>query len=206
MLRKIEVEQGSLEWHLLRQGIVTGTTLKSAIGSAKVQETLMHKLIAEKMTEPQIDDINSASVVRGREVEPLARKAVIEETGIAFIETGMLVNDELPGFGVSPDAIYERDGLIVGGLEIKCPDSKKHIEYLRGGCLPKEYAEQVMAPFILSDQIEFWYFASFDDRNYERPLFITKVERKHFKGIADARAKLAAFIESVNTEHEALTF
>lgn len=206
MLRKVEVEQGSLEWHLERQGIVTGTTLKSALGSAKVQETLMHKLIAEMMTEPQIDDINSPAVIRGREIEPIARQAVIRETGMAFVETGMLKSDDLPGFGVSPDAIYEQDGLIIGGLEIKCPDSKKHIEYLRGDCLPKDYCEQVMAPFVLSDQIQFWYFASFDDRNYERPLMLTRVDAADFPDIEASRTKLRAFINRVHEEHEALTF
>ena len=56
---KLDVEQGSYEWHKLRQGCVTGTTLKSALGTPKVQETLLNKLVAERMTEPQIDEINS---------------------------------------------------------------------------------------------------------------------------------------------------
>jgi len=206
MLRKIDVEQGSLDWHILRQGRVTGTTLKSAIGSPKVQETLMHKLIAEMMTEPQIDDINSAAVTRGREIEPLARAAVIAETGIPFTETGMLVCDELPGFGVSPDAIFEDSGLIRGGLEIKCPDSKKHVEYLRAGVLPSEYDQQVMAPFILSDDITHWYFASYDDRNYQLPLFLIRIERDQFPDIEKHREKLRAFIRRVHETHEELTF
>jgi hypothetical protein len=206
-MRKIDVEQGSLEWHRLRQGKVTGTTLKSAIGSPKVQETLMYKIIAELMTEPQISDINSASVARGRELEPIARKAVEAKSGINFIETGMLISDDIEGFGMSPDGIFEdKDGKIIGGLEIKCPDSKTHIKYCIDGGLPKEYDDQVKAPFLMSDDIQWWYFASFDDRNYELPLFLIRISRDQWEGIERDREKLKAFISSVSVKHAQITF
>lgn len=205
-VHKLDVEQGSLEWHRLRQGKVTGTTLKSALGTPKVQQTLMYKMLAELMTEPKIDDINSPAIVRGRELEPVARKAIIAKTGLEFVETGMLVCDEIRGFGLSPDAIFEKDGKIVGGLEIKCPDSKKHIEYYCEGDLPKEYTDQVKGPFLLSDDIEWWLFASFDDRNYELPLFITKITRDQFPSLPAERLKLQEFIDRVHARHAEITF
>lgn len=199
-MRKIDIEQGTYEWHLLRQGCVTGTTLSSAIGSPKVQETLLYKLVAERMTEPQIDDINSKAVERGSQLEPLARKAVIAETGINFTETGVLESEEVPWFRISPDAIYETGGKIVGGLEIKCPDSKKHIEYVIKGGIPKEYRDQVRAPFLMSEDIEWWYFASFDDRNYQKPLFLHKAYRHDFD-LSHEREKLKAFLARVHEAH-----
>lgn len=205
-MRVIDVEQGVYDWHVERQGKVTGTTLSSALGTPKVQETLLYKLIAERMTEPQITDINSAAVTRGKEIEPLARKAASAHLGIDFEETGMLVSDDIPGFGLSPDGIVISGNKVVGGIEIKCPDSKKHIEYLIKGELPKEYADQVKAPFILSDDIEFWYFVSFDDRNYECPIFVLKLTRDDFPTIASDRKKLMAFLASVESAHSALTF
>ena len=205
-MKIINVEQGSHDWHLLRQSKVTGTRLKSALGSPSVQATLLHELVAERMTEVQIDDFNSAAVDRGIAMEPIARRAVIAETGINFVETGMLLSDYIDGFGLSPDAVYFEDGVVVGGLEIKCPGSKKHVEYLCDNTLPKEYCHQVKAPFILDDSVQWWYFASFDDRNYERPLFITKATREDFADIDADRAKLCKFLESVNTAHLALTF
>lgn len=205
-MRKIDIEQGSYEWHCERQGKVTGTTLKSALGTPKVQATLMYKLIAERMTEPQIDDLNTTAIARGREIEPIARNAIIRKTGIDFIETGMLANDDIPGFALSPDAIFEEAGEVVGGLEIKCPDSKKHIEYIANNVLPKEYVDQVKAPFLLSDKIQWWYFASFDDRNYELPIFLLKITRDYFKEIPSERTKLKTFIKRVNDTHADLTF
>lgn len=203
---KHDVEQGSFEWHKLRQGKVTGTTLKSALGTPRVQETLMYRLISERMTEPQIDDINVKSIQRGKEIEPVARRAVIEETGLNFVETGLLVSEWATDFALSPDAIYEEGGKVVGGLEIKCPDSKKHVEYLINGGLPKEYAEQVMAPFILDDTIQWWYFASFDDRNYEAPLFLLKVTRADFDNLEADREKLVEFLVMVHMKHMEITF
>ena len=205
-MHKVEVEQGSYEWHCLRQGLVTGTTLKSALGSPKVQETLMYKMIAERMTEPQIEEFNSAAVDRGVDMEPIARRAVSQATGCLFNETGMLFSDGIPGFGFSPDGICEDGGEIIGGVEIKCPGSKKHIEYIIQGVLPKEYADQVKAPFLLSDKIQWWYFASFDDRNYERPLFILKVTRDQFSAMDADRVKLREFMARVDGEHAALCF
>ncbi len=205
-MRKVDIEQGSFEWHCLRQGKVTGTTLKSALGTPKVQHTLACRLVAERMTEPKIDDINVESISHGRELEPIGRKAVIEETGLQFSETGMLLSDELEHFGFSPDGIYEENGVVVGGLEIKCPNSKKHVEYLLEGGVPKEYIDQVKSPFVLSDEVQWWIFASFDDRSYERPLFIHKAVRADFPEIEADREKLAKFLDLVNEHHETLTF
>ena len=67
----------------------------------------MYKLIAERMTELQIDEINTTSIARGREIEPLARNAVIKKTGINFIETGMLVDGGLTGFAISPELMQD---------------------------------------------------------------------------------------------------
>ena len=203
----VDIEQGTYEWHCLRQGKVTGTRLKSALGTIKVQDTLMYQLIAERMTEPQIDDIASKAMVRGTELEPIARKAVIDHTGLDFIETGMLISDDIEGFGLSPDAIFMEDGLVVGGLEIKCPGSNKHLEYICANAVPKEYVDQVKAPFLLDDSIAWWIFASFDDRNYERPLFTKIVYRADIESaIEQDRKTLAKFLVRVDETHTRLTF
>jgi len=205
-MHKIDVDQGSFEWHQLRHGNVTGTSLKSAIGSPAVQKTLLNKIVSERMTEVQINDASSSAMDRGNELEPVARRAVIKKTGLKFIETGLLVSENVDGFKISPDGIFEKDGKIIGGLEIKCPGSGKHVEYLIQGGVPKEYMTQVAAPFIMSDDIQWWYFASFDDRNYERPLFIYKVEASSIPDIQQSREKLSEFLSRVETQHSALTF
>ena len=111
-------------------------------------------------------------------------------------------------FAISPDAVSRNDkAKIIGGLETKSPDSKKHVEYLLKDEIPKEYFFQVIAPFVVSDDIEFWYFASYDDRNYSRPLFLKKVLRQDVeKQIQEARIKLKAFLDNVSEMHQGLIF
>lgn len=199
-------EQGSYEWHLLRQGKVTGTSLKSALGSPKVQDTLMYKLIAERMTEAKIDDLNSEAVQHGKDYESMAIKAVSKEKGIEFSEVGMLLDGELEHYGVSPDGCVFVDGVLVGGVEVKCPNSKKHIEYLIKDEIPKEYEYQVKAPFLLCPTLKFWVFASFDDRNYETPLFTKTFNRDQYLELDGDRKELSVFLDRVNEQHMALTF
>lgn len=199
-------EQGSYEWHLLRQGKVTGTSLKSALGSPKVQDTLMYKLIAERMTEAKIDELNSEAVQHGKDYERMAIKAVSNATNKEFEDVGMLIDSSFEHYGVSPDGCYFKDGVLVGGVEVKCPNSKKHIEYLIVDEIPKEYFPQVKAPFLLCPTLEFWTFASFDDRNYERPLFQKTFTRQEYTELNSDRAELETFLNRVHQQHMDLTF
>ena len=203
---KLDIEQKSFEWLKARAGNVTGTSLSSALGTPAVQKTLMYSLIADRMTEVQMSDLSTPAIDRGNELEPFAIRATQDETGIQFTETGLLLNDAYPRFSISPDGIVEEDGVIVGGIETKCPNSKKHVEYLMKNEIPKEYLHQVKAPFIMSDDVKYWVFASFDDRNYERPLFVKTVTRDDFDDIDECREKLLKFLDEVNEGHMDLTF
>ena len=203
---KLDIEQKSFEWLKARAGNVTGTSLSSALGTPAVQKTLMYSLIADRMTEVQMSDLSTPAIDRGNELEPFAIRATQDETGIQFIETGLLLDDKYLRFSISPDGIVEEDGVIVGGIETKCPNSKKHVEYLMKNEIPKEYLHQVKAPFIMSDDVKYWVFASFDDRNYERPLFVKTVTRDDFDDIDECRAKLLKFLDVVNEGHMDLTF
>ena len=218
---ELDVEQGSLQWHHERAGRVTGTSLQSSLGAKyskakakwtlgdkKVQTTLSYELIAERMTEVQIVELNTFAVERGRELEPFAIKEAGKKNKIDYEECGMLISDFTQEFGFSPDAIYRNtNGLIVGGLETKCPSSKKHIEYFINNEVPSEYYWQVLSPFICSDDILWWDFASYDDRNYECPLFCIRVNRADVEEhVKEAREILKSFLLEVNEKHERLVF
>jgi len=218
---ELEIEQGSLEWHHERAGRVTGTSLQSAIGAKyskakkvwtigdkKVQETLSYSLISERMTEVQIVELNTPAVERGRELEPFAIKAVSKLKNIDYQECGMLISEDNQEFGFSPDAVFkDSKGVIVGGLETKCPASKKHIEYLIKNEIPPEYYWQVLSPFICSEEVLWWDFASYDDRNYECPLFCIRVSRSDVEEhIEKATQALNEYLKQVNQTHEKLVF
>lgn len=217
---ELEIEQGSIEWHHERAGRVTGTRLQSALGAKfalrtskwslgdeKIQTTLMYGLIAERMTEVQIIELNTAAVERGREQEPFAIIAAAKHSGEDYQPCGMLISEEYQEFGFSPDAVTKENGIVIGGLETKCPSSKKHIEYLMLNEVPKEYFWQVMSPFICGDSVQWWDFASYDDRNYECPLFYIRVLRSDVEEyISVAKAVLSQYLLKVRGKHEDLVF
>jgi len=199
---ELNMEQGSIAWHKARTGIVTSTKLKSAVGTPAVQKTLFYELIADRIAEKVFADYSNDSMAHGNETEDLARATASKTLGLDFEEKGMLISTIVDDFGISPDGVYRRDGKIVGGIEIKCPNSKKHVEYIINKQVPKEYYHQTRSPFVLSDDIEFWYFMSFDYRNYNHPEFYIKIMRDDVqKEVMEMRVKLAAFNKMVKVKH-----
>lgn len=219
-MRKLNVDQGSPEWFEARFGKVTGTRLQSAVGAkwdarkdcwkygdVKVQNTLMYELLAERMSANEIVDIKNAAMERGNELEPFAVAAASKYQDLEFTACGMLVSDELEHFAISPDAILEIDGSVVGGLETKCPSGKKHIEYVITDGIPREYFFQVIAAFVMSDDVKFWDFASYDDRNYERELFIIRVNREDVaEDVEQCRKHLVEFLVRTEEAHAGISF
>ena len=219
-MHKINVEQGTVEWHEQRFGCVTGTRIQNAVGAkwdarkkewklgdAKIQATLMFELLAERMSQNEIDDFTSKAMERGNELEPIAVKAASDVNDINYQTCGMLGCDWSEHFKFSPDAIYEEDNQIIGGLETKCPSGKKHVEYTLNDEVPREYFWQVIGPMILDDCVQWWDFCSYDDRNYERPVFTIRTERSDYKELIEqAREEIKRFLELVDETHIGMTF
>ena len=181
---------------------------KWSLGDVKVQTTLMYKIIAQRMTEVQIVELNTFAVERGRELEPFAIKAAANKSGENYQECGMLISGYSKEFGFSPDSVVKNsDGVIVGGLETKCPSSEKHMEYIIKNRVPPEYYWQVLSAFVCSDDVMWWDFASFDDRNYELPLFYLRVNREDVADhVSQARVIVNEYLSMVNKTHENLVF
>jgi hypothetical protein len=76
-------------------------------------------------------------------------------------------------FGCSPDGLVGEDGLI----EIKCPNTTTHIEYLQEGKPPSKYIPQMMAQMACTGR-KWCDFASFDPRMPEElQLFVVRLNR-----------------------------
>jgi len=206
---ELKLEQGSLEWHKARQGRVTGTSLGSAVSKKPaVQKTLLKHLVAQRMTEAKFSDYVSDAMQRGIDLEPKAVEAGSVFMKKKFIKCGFLISDEFEQFGFSPDGVYKNaKGVIVGGIETKCPNSETHLEYIIDDVVPKKYLWQVYTPFVLDDSVKWWLFASYDDRVYSRPTFFKLVKRAEIvEEIAEAREKLRTFLEDVRAKHLELSF
>lgn len=196
------VQQGSMEWHQLRCGMVTGSRLARVFKSEYL--SLIDELIAEQLTEMWEDEgYVSDAMQRGVDLEPVALEAYEKHTGWQVIGDGFIQCDKFPLLGYSPDG---RIG-VKGNVEVKCPTSKKHIQYLRQQQLPNDYKWQVLGAFIINPDLQWSDFVSFDPRVTQRPLFIHRTEREDvLTELNTAVDQLEKFFEKLNYHKQLIVF
>lgn len=169
-----DVVQGTPEWMMLRLGKVTGSVLDDVFKATHLG--LIDRLIAEQLTEmPSDDGYVSMDMQRGLDTEPLALERYEEMMGVELLRGGFCQCEMFPLLGYSPDG---RVG-DVGGVEVKCPKSKTHIQYLRQNQLPNDYKWQVLGAFIINPDMEWNDFMSFDPRVSQKPVFIHRTYREN---------------------------
>lgn len=211
-MKTIDVVQGEDIWHFERWGSATGTRFQNAVGAKyskakgwtvgnkEIQETLMLELISENRSKMEVDDFQSAEMMRGTALEPLSVKATSEKFKIHLEVVGMLQSDLHKMFKFSPDAVYfNKDKVITGGFETKSKSGKKHIEYMLANELPKEHFWQCLCPMVMSKHVKWWIFAHFDDRDMIDPLFTTTLKRAdHEELIAQCEVLIVDFLNELD--------
>lgn len=170
-------EQRTEQWLLDRLGHVTASKADCVLAgkeTAKRQGYII-QLVTERLTGQVQDSFTNSAMAWGTEQEPVAR-AVYQSTlaGDLFVEeTGFVKHPTIEWLGASPD------GLVGAGLvEIKCPNSTTHVEYLMDGKVPAKYKPQMMVQ-MLCTQRKWCDFVSFDPRLPEDlQLFVVRFEPK----------------------------
>jgi len=190
-----DVEQGSVEWFDLRIAKVTGTSLKNVFGSDNL--SLIDRLIAESETKESSEDdmYVSDDMQRGIDLEPVARREYERYTKAKVTQVGFLQHDGLfPWFGLSSDGLVYKKNKLVGAVEIKCPTTKVHVKRIRQNQLPNDYKHQAKAHFIVSDEIQWVDFISYDPRFLKKPLFIHRTNRADIaEEIEEMKLKMTEF-------------
>ena len=128
----IDCQQGSPEWHQARLGIPTASQFHRLITpkTRKPSEQAhgyMLELIAERLIGEPLSSFSTGLMDRGNEVEDRAIAYYQFQRDCAVTRVGFLLHDDGLA-GCSPDGLIGKDG----GLEIKCPGPKKHVENLLG--------------------------------------------------------------------------
>ena len=168
------VEQRSKEWFEMRLGVITGSRCGNVFKSNNLP--FLDELLAERLSGEIVESPTSKAMMHGIMMEPVALDAYRMATGNDAREIGFCIHDTMPYLAISPDAlVYENDEPI-GGVEIKCPSTKNHIAYMRGGKVPSIYVSQVMHYFIVIDSLQWVDFVSFDPR-ISKSLFKFRVHR-----------------------------
>lgn len=172
------IEQGSTEWFAQRLGKVTASRVSDVMartksGPAASRKNYMMELLCQRLTGNREEGFTSAAMLRGIELEPLARSAYEIRTGNDVREAEFILHPEFPDIGASPDGFVSEDGL----LEIKCPNTAQHVACLRSGEPDGKYWWQMQCQMYCTERL--WCdFVSFDDRLPEElQIFIARVER-----------------------------
>ena len=156
--------QGSEEWHAARLGRVTASRVSDVMAKTKTgysasRTNYMIELLCQRLTGKREEGFTSAAMQRGTELESSARSVYEAENGVIVIECGLVQHSTIAMFAASPDGIIGSDGL----LEIKCPNTSTHIDFLRTGKPDGKYQLQMLAQMACTGR-KWCDFVSFDDR------------------------------------------
>lgn len=198
-MKVVDLPQGSAEWLKARAGLVTASRMcdllaKIKVGEAAARRDYRTQIVAEILTgQPQEDRYVSADMLWGIDQEPIGKSAYEVAARVLVSEVGLVLHPRIERAGASPDGLIGADGV----LELKCPKTATHLQYLMDGVLPKDYEPQVMWQLACTGR-KWADFVSFDPRLPENlQLFRVRVPRDD-KRIAALEAEVEKFLLDVD--------
>lgn len=189
-----DLEQGSDAWLAARRGIITASVVGQLITPQTIRpasndksRALHAQLAAERITGQSEHVFVNDDMMRGNLHEPFARDAYAQHHRVTVEQVGFMVLDDF-GFrlGASPDGLVGVDG----GLEIKCPRAKTHIQTILADEVPVYNMAQVQATLVVSGR-SWWDFVSFSSG---LPLYTKRV-------YPDPKWRDAIITAATNAEH-----
>jgi len=171
----INLEQGSLEWKKAKLGYVSASSIADVMAKGKgiSRHKYMVKLVAERLTGEVTESYTNDAMQHGIDTEELAKIAFQNATQTLTEKTGFWKHPEIEWLGVSPDALIGDDTVV----EVKCPNTTTHIDYIFEDRCPVEYYKQIQCQLWVTGRAKA-YFVSFDNRLPEKnQLFIKEVSR-----------------------------
>jgi putative phage-type endonuclease len=171
------MEQRTDDWFAARLGKVTASRVADVIAKTKTgygagRANYMADLVVERLTGQKASSFSNAAMEWGTEQEPNAKAAYAAKTGILVEEVGFIDHPTVAMSGASPDGFAE-EGLV----EIKCPNTATHLEYIFDGKPPQKYVTQMQWQMACAGK-PWCDFASFDPRLPERlQLLVVRVPR-----------------------------
>lgn len=198
------MEQRSKEWFDARLGRVTASMIsdvmaKTKSGYSASRENYMSEKICEILTGRHIESYTSKEMQWGTDTEPLAIEEYENRTFSIVEKAGFIVHPEIEKSGASPDGLIGENGLI----EVKCPNTSTHINFLLDKKIPSKY--QLQMQFQLTCTHRDWCdFVSFDPRlPDDMKILIIRVFRDE-KKIQEIEFEVKKFLDEMHKKIENL--
>ena len=201
---------GTDEWKDARRGRVTASRFgdvmteprsKAAKESGQMSDTArgyLMEILASTITGEDRVGGKSAAMERGvdKESDAIDAYSAAKFTDVAQGRL-LLRTDGL--IAATPDGFVEEDEDGPGLIEVKCPESKRHLETWLSRELPSDYLEQVQGQMWVAGR-SWCDFVSYDDR-FPVPMrmVIIRVHRDE-EYLASLEAKVTAFAQEVSAK------
>lgn len=204
-MKIIDFPQGSAEWLASRSGKVTASRIADVMAKGKgtaeaaARRDYRAQIVAEILTgKPQDDSFTNAAMQWGTDTEPFARAAYEAHNGVMVDQCGLVLHPAIERGAASPD------GLVGNGLvEIKCPKTATHLEYLMAGTAPAKYQPQMLWQMACTER-EFCDFISFDPRLPQSlQMLVVRFDRDDER-IKEIEAEVIKFLAEVDATIEQL--
>jgi hypothetical protein len=204
-MREANPLQGTGAWFHERTGKITASRMAAAMSYLKSgkesseRRKLKIEILAERLTGDIVPKYVTNEMQWGIDQEPYAKAAFEAATGLLVTDVGFVPHPTIDLCGGSPDGLVS-DGCLI---EIKCPSTARHIEYLLGGVAPEEYKPQmILQSACLNKPV---WFVSYDPRLPEKQsLFIRKFEPTP-EQVAEVEEAARVFLAEVDEMFEAIT-
>jgi len=198
-MNPIELKQQTPEWLKARIGKCTGSRVKDALSFLKngqpsqKRKDYLTDVVTERLTGFAVEHYVTPAMQWGIDTEEYASSAYEVVSGNDVEEVGIAEHPSIPMFSASPDRYVGNDGIV----EIKCPITTTHVEWMMAGLIPEEHLWQLTAEMACSGR-KWVDFVSFDPRLPPRnQVFIRRLLRDEER-IAFMEAGVIQFLSEVD--------
>ena len=199
------MKQQTDEWFAARIGLVTASRISDVMAvlkngqEAATRKNYRAQLVAERLTGTKAESYSNAAMQWGTDNEPIARSAYEVDAGCFVDEVGFVPHPVIDGTGASPDGLVEGEGLV----EIKCPNTATHIDYLIANEVPSEYQYQMLWQMECTGR-KWCDFVSYDPRMPDDlQLFVIRFNFDEAR-VATIRQSVLVFLDEIDSTIEKL--
>lgn len=194
------MDQRSPEWFAARLGKVTASRIADIVARTKSgwgasRGNYCAELVVERLTGAPFHRYVNAAMQWGIDTEDDAKDAYEFFVGETVEPIGFVDHPTIAMAGASPDGLVGQEGLV----EIKCPETKQHIETLLSGTVDHRYQLQMQWQMACTGRA--WCdFVSFDPRMPESMQFFRRRIYRDDAEITRLEKEVAAFLKEVESK------
>jgi putative phage-type endonuclease len=192
------MEQRTEEWFQERLGKVTASCIADVLAKTKTGYSASRKnyaaqLITERLTGVKTDTYTNAAMQWGTEHEDEARALYQFDKDVQVQQIGFVHHSTIPMTGASPDGLVGENGLI----EIKCPNTATHIDFLDTEVINGKYLLQMQWQMACTGR-QWCDFVSYDPRMPQHLMMkIVRLERNDSE-IRRIEAEVIDFLREID--------